>query len=309
MPVNASPAAPRHPGAAPSVALESLDDLWFQVAGTLCNIECAHCFISCGPSSRAFGLMTKESVVAALEASRPLGVKEYYFTGGEPFLHRDLIAILEATLAIGPATVLTNGLVLPEKTLDELVRIEAESPYSLEIRVSLDGATPAENDPIRGAGTFGKALDGIARLVSRGFLPIVTVTRPWAADDGALFDAFVSLLRAAGYGRPRIKMIPILKIGAEEGRGGGYAPDEWVTEDMMLGFDAGELLCSRSRIVTDRGVSVCPILIEKDDARLGPDLASATRPYALAHQACYSCYLWGAICSNASSGRARDGGS
>ena len=53
------------------------------------------------------------------------------------------------------------------------------------------------------------------RLVHAGFLPIVTVTRPWAADDGAVFDAFVATLRGAGYERPRIKMIPILKIGAE----------------------------------------------------------------------------------------------
>lgn len=309
MPVNSPPReAARHPGAAPSVALESLDDLWFQVAGTLCNIACAHCFISCGPSNRAFGLLPFESVVAALDESRRLGVKEYYFTGGEPFLHRDLIRILEATLAIGPATVLTNGLVLPDRMVAELERIDAGSPFSLEIRVSLDGATPEENDPIRGEGTFRKALDGIARLVARGFLPIVTVTRPWADDDGAAFDAFVSVLREAGYARPRIKMIPILKIGAEASRGGGYAADQWVTEEMMRGYDAGDLLCSRSRIVTDRGVSVCPILIEEDDARLGPDLASASRPYALAHQACYSCYLWGAICSNASSSRARDGG-
>ncbi len=305
MPLNAS--KPRvHPSPAPpEVALESLDDLWFQLAGTVCNITCAHCFISCGPTNRTFGFLTEESVLAALEESRRLGVKEYYFTGGEPFLHKDLVSILEATLAIGPATVLTNGLVLADRTVEELARIDAGSPYSLELRVSLDGATPEENDAIRGPGTFRRALEGIVRLARAGFLPIVTVTRPWTDDDGAAFREFEAVLRAAGYERPRIKMIPVLRIGAEEKRGGGYDPDQWVTREMMDGFDAGDLLCSKSRIVTDRGVFVCPILIEKEDARLGGDVAAAAASaFALRHQACYSCWLWGSICSNASSGRA-----
>src|SRR5437899_6409715 len=93
----------------PLVPLAHLDDLWFQVAGTLCNLTCRHCFISCSPHNHSFGLLTLDAVRRALDDSVPLGVKEYYFTGGEPFLHRDMVAILELTLAYGPATVLTNG--------------------------------------------------------------------------------------------------------------------------------------------------------------------------------------------------------
>src|SRR5947209_13437018 len=88
---------------APVVPLASLDDLWFQVAGTLCNLECRHCFISCGPHNRTFGFLDLEIVQRALDESVDLGVKEYYFTGGEPFLNRDMAAILELTLRYGPA--------------------------------------------------------------------------------------------------------------------------------------------------------------------------------------------------------------
>ena len=35
----------------PRVELQSLDTLWFQVAGTLCNLACSHCFISCSPTN------------------------------------------------------------------------------------------------------------------------------------------------------------------------------------------------------------------------------------------------------------------
>src|SRR5438552_17728102 len=93
---------------APVVPLAHLDDLWFQVAGTLCNLECRHCFISCSPHNHSFGFLDLETVRRRLEESVRLGVKEYYFTGGEPFLNREMVAILELTLHYGPATVLTN---------------------------------------------------------------------------------------------------------------------------------------------------------------------------------------------------------
>src|SRR5437588_7966790 len=138
----------------PSVSLAHLDELWFQVAGTVCNLECRHCFISCSPHNHTFGFLDLDAVRRALEESVPLGVKEYYFTGGEPFLNRDMPPILELTLRYGPATVLTNGTVFKDEALERLRRADEASPYSLEFRVSIDGYNAADNDPVRGPGTF-----------------------------------------------------------------------------------------------------------------------------------------------------------
>ena len=49
----------------------------------------------------------------------------------------------------------------------------------------------------------------------------------------------------------------------------GYQCHERVTPEMMVGYDAGQLLCNHSRIVTDRGVYVCPILIDSPDCAAG----------------------------------------
>jgi molybdenum cofactor biosynthesis enzyme MoaA len=281
-----------------------LDDLWFQVGGTLCNLECRHCFISCSPHNHNFGFLDLETVRRRLEESVCLGVKEYYFTGGEPFLNPDMTAILELTLRYGPATVLTNATIFRKKWLARLGCAEAASPYSLEFRVSMDGFTADMNDAIRGAGTFERALHGIGQLLEHGFLPIITVTRvAETLDDAQLLEGFVQLLRAHGYARPRLKLLPALRIGAEAERLRGYHAEECVTAEMMQGFDPSLLLCSRSRIATDRGVFVCPILIDSADARLGETLAQASQPYPLRHHACYTCYQFGAICVNASSGR------
>jgi molybdenum cofactor biosynthesis enzyme MoaA len=289
---------------APVVPLAHLDDLWFQVGGTLCNLACTHCFISCSPHNRSFGFLDLETVRRYLEESVSLGVKEYYFTGGEPFLNRDMVPILELTLRYGPATVLTNGTVFKEEWLERLRRAEAGSPYSLEFRVSIDGFTAEENDAIRGPRSFARSLHGVRQLLAHGFLPIITVTRVHeATDDEALFDGFVRLLRAEGYHRPRIKILPTLRLGAEEERVRGYHKDERVTPEMLEGFDLGSLICQHSRIVTDRGVAVCPILIEATDAHLGRTLAEAGVAYPLRHHACYTCYQFGALCANPSSGR------
>jgi sulfatase maturation enzyme AslB (radical SAM superfamily) len=286
---------------APEVELAHLDELWFQVGGTRCNLECRHCFISCSPHNHAFGFLGLETVRQALEESAALGAKEYYFTGGEPFLNPDMVSILELTLTFGPATVLTNGTIFQEVWLARLRAAEQASPFSLEFRVSLDGYNAAENDPVRGIGTFERIMNGIGRLLAHGFLPIVTVTRTRDdQDDAQLFNGFVELLKARGYDRPRIKILPTLRIGAEADRCRGYFSHERVTPEMMVDFDPSLLLCNHARIVTDRGVCVCPILIEAPDACLGNSLAEAHRPFALRYHACHTCYQYGSLCANPS---------
>jgi sulfatase maturation enzyme AslB (radical SAM superfamily) len=288
----------------PAVPLDHLDDLWFQAAGTLCNLECRHCFISCSPHNHTFGFLDLETVRRWLDSSVRLGVKEYYFTGGEPFLNPEMAAILELTLHYGPATVLTNGTVLKEEWLARLRRAETASNYSLEFRVSIDGYTAEQNDPIRGPGTFERALRGVRQLLAHDFLPVITVTQVRDEEDPArLFDGFVRCLKANGYARPRIKILPTLRIGAEVQRGRGYHAEERVTPEMMDGFDRGHLVCHHSRMVTDRGVYVCPILINAPDACLGSNIEDALTAYPLRHQACYTCYQYGTICANASSGQ------
>lgn len=289
---------------APLVHLEHLDDLWFQITGTLCNFTCNHCFISCSPRNRRFGFLTLEAVRRRLEESILLGVKEYYFTGGEPFLHPDMTAILEMALGFGPATVLTNASLFTDEVLRRLKCAADASPYSLEFRVSLDGYSAWENDPIRGEGTFERTLRGVRQLLAHEFLPILTVTHTRDdREDAELFDGFVRLLREIGYARPRIKILPTLRIGAEARRRRGYNDGECVTGEMMADFDQGLLLCSHSRLVSDRGVHVCPILLEASDSVLGDTLSAADRPFALRHRACFTCYQHGSLCSNPTSVR------
>ncbi|HUG68547.1 MAG TPA: radical SAM protein, partial [Pirellulaceae bacterium] len=215
----------------------------------------------------------------------------------------EMVPILCAALQYGPATVLTNGTIFQDEWLKTLRAADSSSLYSLEFRVSIDGFSPEANDPIRGAGTFDRAMRGVIQLVEHDFLPIITAARTWADEEEAkVVGSFERMLKEAGYSRPRLKILPKLQLGAEVQRTGGYRVTERVTSAMLEGYDASLLVCEHSRIVTDRGVHVCPILIESPDSLLGARLEEAAIPFRLNHGACLTCYQYGAICSNASSG-------
>ena len=136
-------------------------------------------------------------------------------------------------------------------------------------------------------------------VVQHGFLPIITAAQTWDdAETGRVFQGFTQMLREMGYTRPRFKIIPPLRIGREKVRHRGYDHYEYINREMMRDFDDNLLQCTHSRMVTDKGVYVCPILIDYPEARLSGTLADSFAPYPLKQQACYTCYLAGAICHN-----------
>jgi sulfatase maturation enzyme AslB (radical SAM superfamily) len=283
--------------AVPEVSLGALDTLWFQVGGTVCNLACAHCFISCSPTNHTHELMTLAQVRRHLDEAAALGVREYYFTGGEPFLNPEMEAILEAALAVGPASVLTNGLLLDPRRCARLAALAAASPYSLDLRVSLDGWDAESNDPIRGAGTFARVLEGVRNLHRAGLNPVITVTevcREAGTREGK--ERFFALLRGLGIDKPRLKILPVFQIGAEAERGGAYASWQRLSAGDAAGGSWDHLQCSACRMATDQGVWVCPILVNEPDAKMGETLADSLGSFPLSHPACWTCHVYGVSC-------------
>jgi len=275
--------------------LLALDTLWFQIAGTICNLRCRHCFISCAPDNHRHLMMTLDTVHRYLAEAVELGVREYYFTGGEPLMNREIFEILRATLEVGPATVLTNGLLLDRKRCARLKSLDDGSEYSLDIRISLDGWGPPDHDRIRGAGTFSRAVQGAKNLWEAGLNPVLTVTE---LAEGVVSapgrQRFLESMRAMGLTKPRLKVLSLFRLGAEERRGRPYLPNERLTASDRI--DPETLQCGSGRMVTSQGVFVCPILIEHEEARMGDSLTEALRSYPLSHPACLTCHTTGVTC-------------
>lgn len=285
---------------APRVELRSLDTLWFQVAGTLCNLACTHCFVSCSPSNHTHEFLSLATVQTFLEEGARLGVRETYFTGGEPFLNPEMEEIVAAALGYGPATVLTNGLLLDPARSARLAALSNGSRFSLDLRLSLDGYDAATNDPIRGEGTFARVLAAIGNLHAVGLNPVLTVSEVYEENGSeAGRKRFFVLLETLGIERPRLKLLPLFRLGAEAARSRAYAGWERLSDESTEraeGDDFDHLQCSSCRMVTDQGVWVCPILVNEPAAKMGEALADTLRPFPLAHAACFTCHVQGVSC-------------
>lgn len=282
----------------PEVELRALDTVWFQVAGTICNIECTHCFISCSPTNRSHEMMTLAEIETRLAEARALGAKEYYFTGGEPFLNREMLPILEATLRQGPATVLTNGMLLREEVCRRLRELFDRSEYSLDIRVSLDGFDAASHDAIRGKGVWDRVMIGLRNLAAAGLNPVITVTTAAeGVEQGEGRTRFLEIIRGFGFAKPRLKVLALFRIGAEETRTRAYEAWERLTSESLSLDETATLQCASGRMITSKGVYVCPILIEEPAAKMGETLAETLRPFGLKYGACHTCWVDGVTCT------------
>ncbi|HEV8585655.1 MAG TPA: radical SAM protein [Methylomirabilota bacterium] len=277
---------------APQAPFVALSSLWLLVTGTLCNLRCAHCLNASGPDDP--WLPTLDAAVArrALAEAEALGVREVYFTGGEPFLHREILPLVEASLGVAATTVLTNGTVMTDALADALAGLARGARYSLEIRVSLDAPDPETNDRVRGRGTWERAVRTLRALDARGLLPIVTATEIAGGPD--TYARFRALLTGLGITRPRVKILPVFPVGRALAAG----PRLHATD--LDGFDRATLQCAETRVVAADGVYACPILAGLPGARLSDGgLAAALRPAALYHPACVTCHRTGATCRNA----------
>ena len=97
--------------------------------------------------------------------------------------------------------------------------------------------------------------------------------------------------------KPRLKVMPLLRLGAEAERTRGYAPEESLEGAELGPGDFAALQCSSARMVAAEGVFVCPILIDAPEARMGSSLKESLRPYPLRHRACHTCHAKGLSCA------------
>lgn len=280
---------------APTAPFVGLDTLWIQLTGTWCNLECIHCLNASGPRDPWLRPLAPAVARRAIADAERLGVREIYFTGGEPLLHAEALALIGESLAVAATTVLTNGTLITDVVADTLAALARDSRYSLEIRVSLDDVDETANDTVRGAGAWAAALEAVARLVARGLLPIVTATDVVAAGRVGRYERLRDFLVARGVTRPRVKLMPTFAIGRQ-----GGATGERLTDEMLDGFDRTTLQCAHARVVADGGVYACPILAGLDGARLSTSsLDAAFAPARLYHPACVTCHRTGMTCANA----------
>ncbi|CAN5657080.1 hypothetical protein BH10ACT10_BH10ACT10_01320 [soil metagenome] len=171
-----------------------------------CNLSCGYCCAESSPraDSRRLGVDVAREAFAEFAA---LGGQELFLTGGEPFMHPDLAALVEAGAGLD-RTVLTNAMVFAKgsrrATLESLDR-------SVSLQVSLDSATPELHDTQRGRGSWARALEGIGLARSLGFR--VRVAATLYDEDPAAVAALHRRLDAEGIDAADRVIRPVAREG------------------------------------------------------------------------------------------------
>ncbi len=290
------------------VALNRLDTLWFNT-GTLCNIACANCYIESSPRNDRLAYLTLLDVTRFLDEIETVTepVSLIGFTGGEPFMNPDFLAILEETLRRGFQTLtLTNAMKPLTHGRDAVANLAAKYGSSMRIRVSLDGFRAQEHERERGEGTFAQTLAGLVWL-SRNGVTIEVATRSFAGDsEQAIRSGFGRLFHDQGIGidaRDPQALMLLPEMRAEDD------PPE-ITEACwgILHKSPDSIMCSNARMVVKRkgesrpAVLACTLLPYDERFELGHTLEEARKPVPLSHRYCASfCVLGGGSCGSARS--------
>jgi uncharacterized Fe-S cluster-containing radical SAM superfamily protein len=288
-----------------TVGLAGLRTLWINT-GTLCNITCRNCYIESSPKNDSLAYIAAAEVRGYLDeiARDALPVEEVGFTGGEPFLNRDLPQMLREVLARGHrALVLTNAMKPMRNHAAGLLALRAEFGDRLTLRVSLDHYGPLLHDLERQDGSFAVAIDGLAWLAREGFRVNVAGRAAFGGEGEAALRAGFAALFAA-HAIPIDAADPVSLMLFPEMDAAADVPEITTACWDILGQSPDAMMCASSRMVVKRrgaagpAVVACTLLPHDPQFELGGTLAEAARPVVLNHPHCAKfCVLGGAACS------------
>jgi uncharacterized Fe-S cluster-containing radical SAM superfamily protein len=287
-----------------SVAMRRLETLWFNT-GTLCNLTCRNCYIESSPRNDELVYLTRSDARAYLDeiARDRLPTRLIGFTGGEPFMNPDLIAMLGDVLSRGlQALVLTNAMKPMRRRRDDLLALRAAYGDRLTIRVSLDHHTPAVHEQERGRGSWTPTLDGLVWLARNGFRIDVAGRRFTAESEDRVRSGYAALfaehaISLDAHDPVRLMLFPEMDPARD-------VPEITTACWGILHKSPEDVMCASSRMVVRRKdadrptVIACTLLPYDPRFELGATLAEASRPVSLNHPYCASfCVLGGAACN------------
>ncbi|MGI9290555.1 MAG: radical SAM protein [Gammaproteobacteria bacterium] len=276
-----------------------LKELWFHT-GTACNLECPFCLEGSSPGDNRLGRMTLRDTEPYIREAVELGVEQFSFTGGEPFIVKDFVNILALAASYRPCLVLTNGTDPLLKRLHQIEKLR-EKKHPINFRISIDWPDQDRHDAGRGAGTFLQSLEAIKRLQKLGFNVSLARQAVTNEDSAAIDEQFRSLLREHGCEDGiRIVAFPDFALPGEN----PAVPE--ISKNCMTIHHTAEsrknFMCAFSKmLVKKKGkmrVFACTLVDDDDRYDQGNNLRhSLGERVTLEHHRCYSCFSYGSSCS------------
>ena len=236
-----------------------------------------------------------------IDEALTLGIQQFSFTGGEPFLAKDIIDILAYASQFAPCLVLTNGTEPLLKRFDALCALQDKQQYPISLRISIDSHDENTHDKSRGKGNFAKAFIGMRMLHNRGFNVSLARHIIQHEDTAQVNQHYQNLFELNGLpSDTNIVAFPdFLPPGA--------LPDvPHITTSCMTKYQTEQqqksYMCANSKRIEKKNqqmqVYAYTLVDDDSDYFLSTSLSkSMEQKINLKHHRCYSCFAHGASCS------------
>lgn len=286
------------------VALTKLQTLWFNT-GSLCNITCVNCYMDSSPKNDDLAHLSLNDVTPYLDEIKAegFGVEEIAFTGGEPFMNPNLIAMLDQVLSRGfKALVLTNAMKPMSHKREVLLNLQKRFGSELSIRVSMDHYSKKHHEQERGANTWAPMIDGLKWLSNNDFNLAVAGRTCWGETDALARAGYATLFDKENISIDAHLLASLVLFPEMDAK--SDVPEITVSCWEILGVAPEKMMCATSRMIVkrrgaDRPVVVpCTLLPYDTRFELGHELAQSAKNVHLNHPHCAKfCVLGGASCS------------
>jgi len=286
------------------VALTHLRTLWFNT-GSLCNITCRNCYMESSPKNDDLAYLSLDDVTRYLDEidSENYQVDEIAFTGGEPFMNRNLTGMIEQSLGRGyRVLVLSNAMKPLWNKREKLLDMKARHGNALTIRVSMDHYSQDKHELERGEDTWQPMLKGLRWLAENNFNLTIAGRTCWDETDTESRKAYGVLFREQNI--PVDENDPASLVLFPEMDAHLDVPEITVNCWDILGVAPETMMCATSRMIVKRKgaedpvVVPCTLLPYDASFELGSDLACSPETVQLNHPHCARfCVLGGASCS------------
>ncbi|WP_440911688.1 radical SAM protein [Candidatus Pelagibacter sp.] len=283
------------------VKAEKIKTLWFNT-GTLCNIECKNCYIESSPKNDRLVYLTFDEVKNFIDEAieKNLGTQEIGFTGGEPFMNKDIIKMIEYSLSKGLKTLVLSNAMKP--MLNRVEEIKKVNHKNLTIRVSIDHYEKSKHEEIRGKNTYDIMMKGLKWLDENDFNYALATRLLWNETEEELrknFGIFVKNNHLKLNTNSKQELVTFAEMDESVD-----TPEITTSCWDILKKDPKDIMCSSSRMIVRKkdlkkpSVIACTLLPYDEEFDLGQTLTNSLQKIYLNHKHCSKfCVLGGSSCS------------
>jgi sulfatase maturation enzyme AslB (radical SAM superfamily) len=283
------------------IEARNIKTLWFNT-GTLCNIECKNCYIESSPKNDSLAYLTFEEVKSFIDEAidKNLGTNEIGFTGGEPFMNKDIMKMIDYSLNKNfKVLVLSNAMKPMLNRTKELIKLNHSN---LTIRVSIDHYEKEKHEEIRGKNTYDVMLQGLKWLNENNFNYTLATRLLWNEKEEDLRKNFGTFIKNNNLRLDTNSPKELVTFAEMDEK--IDTPEITTSCWDILNKDPNDIMCSWSRMVVRKknsknpSVIACTLLPYADEFDLGETLTNSLQKIYLNHKHCSKfCVLGGSSCS------------